>query len=127
MKERERERERGYYLWRWRAMQGWVRNQTTMETFDNCTIYFYEWEEMENAKGRGKIHNIDELSGVEAKRGRNKLRASPIALDKSKIISIVENETQKMVSNGFSISWFLFWLMNSSSSNLMGYCTLAKE
>ena len=59
---------------------------------------------MENAKGRGKIHNIDELSGGDAKIGRNKLRASPIALDKSKIISIVENETQKMVSNGFSIS-----------------------
>ena len=75
-----------------------------METFDNRTIYFYEWEEMENAKGGGKIHNIDELSGGDAKIGRNKLRASPIALDKSKIISIIENETQKMVSNGFSIS-----------------------
>ena len=59
---------------------------------------------MENAKGEGKIHNIDELSGGDAKIGRNKLRASPIALDKSKIISITENETQKMVSNGFSIS-----------------------
>ena len=75
-----------------------------METFDNRTIYFYEWEEMENAKGEGKICNIDELSGGDAKIGRNKQRASPITLDKSKIISIIENETQKMVSNGFSIS-----------------------
>ena len=49
-----------------------------METFDNCTIYFYEWEEMENAKGGGKIHNIDELSGGDAKIGRKKLTASPI-------------------------------------------------
>ena len=50
-----------------------------METFDNRTIYFYEWEEMENAKGAGKICNIDELSGGDAKIGRKKLRASPIA------------------------------------------------
>ena len=50
------------------------------------------------------------------------------SLGKSKIISIIENETQKMVSNGFSKSCFFFFgLMNSSSSYLMGYCTLAKE
>ena len=43
---------------------------------------------------------------------------------KSKIISTIENETKKMVSNGFFKSLF-FFLMNSSSSSSMGYCTLA--
>ena len=48
-----------------------------METFDNRTIYFYEWEEMENAKGEGKIGNIDEVSGGDAKIGRKKLTEKP--------------------------------------------------
>ena len=35
--------------------------------------------------------------------------------DKPKILSIIENETQKKLSSGFSKSLFFFLLMNSNS------------